>query len=396
MTHSDNHTQDVPQSQESFEAMLKKTLQEAVRTALINVLEEEVESFIGATRYQRTKQRTDYRNGHYTRDLQTSVGSIDDLPVPRTRGGFHTQVFDRYHRRRPDVDQAIGDMFIGGVSMAKVGAVVETLTGNHPSPSTVSRVFHSLEEEYAAWKQRSLAERYAYAFADGTYFSVIYNEEGCKMPILAVVGINEQGEREVLGFSVGDHENQLAWESLFDDLKQRGVKEIGLWISDGGQAMLNAMASRFPTTPRQRCVVHKMENVLSYVPSKQRDALEPELKDLFYQKNRQAADQAVAAFIEKYRTIYPSAIDCLQRDLEACLTFYAFPKTHWKTIRTNNVLERLFGEVKRRSHKMAAAFRNETSCVLLFYAVIRSLKFNRITMPTPSQAQQDQTILHNS
>jgi len=386
----------VPQSQESFEAMLKKTLQDAVRTALINVLEEEVETLIGATRYQRTKQRTDYRNGHYTRDLQTSVGSIEDLPVPRTRGGFQTQVFDRYHRRRPDVDQAIGDMFIGGVSMAKVGAVVETLTGSHPSPSTVSRVFHSLEEEYVGWKQRPLAERYAYAFADGTYFSVIYNDEGCKMPILAVVGINEQGEREVLGFSVGDHENQLAWEALFDDLKQRGVKEIGLWVSDGGQAMLGAMASRFPTTPRQRCVVHKMDNVLSYVPSKQRDALEPELKDLFYQKNRQAADQAVAAFVEKYRTIYPSAIDCLQRDLEACLTFYAFPKTHWKTIRTNNVIERLFGEVKRRSHKMAAAFRNETSCVLLFYAVIRSLKFNRITMSPPSQAQQDQTNLHNS
>jgi transposase-like protein len=396
MTHSDHDTQELSQSQESFEAMLKKTLQEAVRTALVNVLEEEVESFIGATRYQRNERRRDYRNGHYTRDLQTSVGSIDDLPVPRTRGGFHTQVFDRYHRRRPDVDQAIGDMFIGGVSMAKVGAVVETLTGSHPSPSTVSRVFHSLEEEYAGWKQRPLAERYAYAFADGTYFSVMYNDEGCKMPILAVVGINEQGERDVLGFSVGDHENQLAWEALFDDLKQRGVKEIGLWISDGGQAMLNAMTRRFPTTPRQRCVVHKMENVLSYVPSKQRDALEPELKDLFYQKNRQAADQAVAAFVEKYRTIYPSAIDCLQRDLEACLTFYAFPKTHWKTIRTNNVIERLFGEVKRRSHKMAAAFRNETSCVLLFYAVIRSLKFNRITMPTPSQAQQDQTNVHNS
>jgi putative transposase len=117
---------------------------------------------------------------------------------------------------------------------------------------------------------------------------------------------------------------------------------------------------------------------------------------LFYQKNRQAADQAVAAFIEKYQKVYPTAIECLQRGLEACLTFYSFPKEHWKTIRTNNVMERLFGEVKRRSHKMAAAFRNEESCLLLFYAVIRSLKFNKLSMPISSQAQPDSALLHNT
>ena len=131
-----------------------------------------------------------------------------------------------------------------------------------------------------------------------------------------------------------------------------------------------------------------MENVLGYVPSKQREQIEPELKALFYQENREAADQVVAAFVKKYQKSYPTAIAYLQRDLDACLTFYAFPKEHWKTIRTNNIIERPFGEVKRRSHKMASAFRNEDSCVLLFNAVIRSLKFNRLTMPPASQAQQ--------
>ena len=134
----------------------------------------------------------------------------------------------------------------------------------------------------------------------------------------------------------------------------------------------------------------------SLVPSTQQAQLKPELKALFYQKDRQAADQAVAAFIEKYEKVYPTAIACLQRDLEACLAFYAFPKEHWKTIRTNNVIERLFGEVKRRSHKMAAAFRNEKSCLLLFYAVIRSLKFNKLTMPPASQAQPDPDLLHRT
>ena len=287
-------------------------------------------------------------------------------------------------------------MFVGGVSTKGVGAVMETLTGTPPSPSTVSRVFHTLESEYTAWKTRDLAEKYAYAFADGTYFTVIYNGEGCKMPILAVVGISTEGEREVLGFRIGDRENQAAWEDLLDDLKERGVKEIGLWVSDGNQTMLNAIASKFPSSSRQRCAIHKMENVLSYVPNKQREQIEPELKALFYQKNREAADQAVAAFIEKYQKNYPTAIACLQRDLDACLTFYSFPKEHWKTIRTNNIIERLFREVKRRSHKMASAFRTEGSCLLLFYAVIRSLKFNKLTMPPASQAQPDPELLHNS
>jgi transposase-like protein len=120
------------------------------------------------------------------------------------------------------------------------------------------------------------------------------------------------------------------------------------------------------------------------------------LKALFYQKDRQAAAQAVLAFIEKYQQLYPTAVECLQRDLEACLTFYAFPKEPWKPIRTSNVIERLFGEVKRRSHKMAAAFRNEESCVLLFSAVIGSLQFKKLTMPTASTNQPGSENLHTS
>jgi putative transposase len=396
MAHTQNNIEALTGSQEAFEQLVKERLRQAVRVALISVLEEEVTAFIGAQPYERSEQRRDQRNGHYTRNLETTVGQLPDLPVPRTRHGYQTQLFERYHRRRDELDTAIGEMFVGGVSMAKVGQVVETLTGSTPSASTVSRVFHSLESEYAEWKQRTLAQRYAYAFADGTYFTVIYHGEGCKMPILAVVGIAETGEREVLAFRVGDRENEQAWKDLLEDLKQRGVKEIGLWVSDGNQAMLNAIAAKFGTAPRQRCVVHKMDNVLSYIPNKQHEQIKPELRALFYQKDRQAADQAVAAFIEKYQKIYPSAIECLQRDLEACLTFYAFPKEHWKTIRTNNIMERLFGEVKRRSHKMAAAFRNEESCLLLFYAVIRSLKFNKLTMPAPSQAQPDSDNLHRT
>jgi transposase-like protein len=353
----------------------------AVRLTLVTILEEEVSALVGALPYERTPERCDYRNGHYTRDLDTTVGLLENLSVPRTRNGHQTQVFEKYKRRRAELDDAIGNMFIGGVSTRKAGEVVESLTGSKPSPSTVSRVFHTLEGEYEAWKMRPLEERYEYAFADGTYFTVIYDGEGHKMPILAVIGINLTGQREVLGFTIGDRENQKAWEDLLEDLKARGVKAVGLWITDGNQAMINALELKFPNSPRQRCVKHKMENVLGYVPKKQRDPVRAELRAIFYQKNREAADQEVAAFCEKFEPIYPSAVACLKRDLEACLTFYAFPKAHWKTIRTTNVIERLYNEVKRRTKKMATAFRNENSCLLMFYAIVRSINFRRISMP---------------
>lgn len=370
-----------PLSQNDFQSLLQEQLRMAVRLTLVTILEDEVSALIGALPYERTTDRLDYRNGHYTRDLETTVGLIEDLPVPRTRNGHQTQVFDKYKRRRAELDDAISEMFIGGVSTRRAGEVVKSLTGSKPSSSTVSRVFHTLEGEYEAWKTRPLEARYEYAFADGTYFTVIYDGEGHKMPILAVVGINTTGQREVLGFTIGDRENQQAWEDLLDDLKTRGVKEVGLWITDGNQAMINALEAKFPNSQRQRCVKHKMDNVLSYVPKKQRDPVKAELRAIFYQKDREAADQEVAAFCEKFESTYPTAIACLKRDLDACLTFYAFPKAHWKTIRTTNIIERLYNEVKRRTKKMAAAFRNENSCLLMFYAIVRSIKFRRISMP---------------
>jgi putative transposase len=382
MTPKADDTQTGQPSQAEFREMLYAKLRQAVQVTLVAILEEEVTAFVGAAPYQRTDQRRDSRNGSYPRDLGTSVGPIEDLPVPRTRKGFKTQLFERYQRRQAELDEAICGMFVQGVSTQRVGEVVEALTGIEPSPSTVSRVFHTLEDEYHAWKTRPLESHYLYAFADGTYFTVIYDHEGHKMPILAIVGITLTGERQVLTFTVGDRENHTAWEAALEDLQQRGVQTIDLWITDGNPAMLKALQVKFSASPRQRCIKHKMDNVLGYIPHKQQDQVEPELKAIFYQDSREKADQVAAAFIEKYRSIYPTAVECLNRDLEACLTFYSFPKAHWKTIRTTNIIERLFLEVKKRSHKMAAAFRNENSCLLMFYAVIRSLHFKNVPMPT--------------
>jgi len=393
MSPRQNHKPTKAERQATIHELFRERLRLNIRHTLITILEEEVNEFIQAALYQRTPERKDYRNGYYERDLVTTAGEVEDLAVPRTRKGFRTELFERYQRRQAELDEAILDMFVKGVSMEQVGNVVETLTGTHPSPSTVSRVFHTLEEEFEGWKRRPLKADYLYIFADGTYFTVIYDETGCKMPILAVIGIDEEGKREVLAFTVGERENQDAWEDLLENLKERGVAQVDLWITDGNKAMLNAIREKFPRSKRQRCVKHKMENVLGYIPEKQQDLVKPELRAIFYQTSREKADQEVAAFIAKYEKVYPTAVECLQRDLEACLTFYSFPEKHWKYIRTTNAIERLFGEVKKRSHKMSAAFRNENSCMLMFYAVIRSLKLRRIFVPAKEAGTLEN--LHN-
>lgn len=394
MTPMMNHKRLDEEGQAVIEEVLQERLRLAIKYTLVQVLEEEVEAFVNAAPYQRSPDRRDQRNGDYERNLGTSMGVIEDLPVPRTRQGFRTELFERYQRRQAELDEAILEMFVGGVSTAKVGEVVEVLSGAGLSSSTVSRIFHSLDEEFESWKSRPLQNHYLYVFADGTYFTVIYGEDGCKMPILAVMGIDETGKRDVLAFTVGERENQNAWEDLLENLKNRGIQQIDLWITDGNQAMLNAIQNKFSTSQRQRCMKHKIENILGYVPEKQQESVRAELKTIFYQESRPKADQLAAAFIEKYTPIYPSAVDCLKRDWEACLTFYNFPEKHWKFIRTTNVIERLFGEVKKRSHKMAAAFRNEDSCMLMFYAVVRSLKLRRISIP--EKVTDPLQLLHNA
>lgn len=299
MTPDPEHTESAVISQADFQALLRDKMCWAVRLLLNTVLDAEVEAFMGAAPYARTPTRQDYRNGRYERGLVTGIGPVT-LSVPRTRQGFTSQVFERYCRRQAELNQAIGEthalarsasVFVKGASTAPVGEIVETLTGVKPSPTTVSRIHQTLQAEFDAWKQRPLLAQYLYLFADGTYFTVIYDDEGQKTPVLAVIGITPTGTREVLAFITGDRENQQAWMDLLTDLQQRGLQSVGLWITDGNQAMLNALAAKFPETPRQRCVKHKLANVLNYVPQAHQAAVEPELKAIFYQTSRAKAEQ---------------------------------------------------------------------------------------------------------
>jgi len=362
-------------SQAEFVAALRARLQAAGRELFQTVLLEELTAFLQALPYERSPGRRGQRNGSYTRSLGTTFGPLAELQVPRTREGqFRTQLFDRYQRRQAEVDTAITEMFVRGVSTAQVGQVLEALNGLTPSASTVSRVFHQLEPAFQAWKTRPLPTWVLYMHLDAIELTIKYAGEGVKMAVLAAIGVLPDGRRELLGLTTGEHENGPAWTNLCRDLLERGLQQVGLVISDQHASIWAACETIWPAARHQACATHKIVNVLGHVPKGKRAAVHADLKAIFYQADEAQARQVAQAFCERYRATYPEAVTCLAKDLDACLQFYGFPQDHWRFIRTNNVAERLFSELRRRMNKMGA-MPNEASALLICWAVANTIQW---------------------
>jgi transposase-like protein len=350
---------------------------------------EELTDFLQALPYERTPGRRGQRNGTYARSLGTAFGVLTDLPVPRTRAGqFRSQLFDRYQRRQAEVDTAIAEMFIRGVSTGQVGQVLEWLNGLTPSASTVSRVFHRLEPAFQAWKTRPLPERVLYLHLDAVELTIKYASQGVKMAILAAIGVLVDGRRELLGLTTGEHENGPAWTNLCRDLYDRGLKQVDLVISDQHASIWSACEAIWPERRHQACVTHKIVNVLAHVPKGRRATVHADLKAIFYQADEAQARQVAAAFCDRYQAVYPEAVACLAKDLDVCLQFYAFPTEHWRFIRTNNVAERLFSELRRRTNKMGA-LPNETSALLICWAVASTIQWRGLRIDPAPLALED-------
>jgi putative transposase len=357
--------------QEEFVQQVMARVRVVARVFFQQAMEEELTTFLQALPYQRSSGRKGRRNGYYTRDILTGFGPLPALKVPRSRDGqFHSQLCSRCRRRQQKEDQAIAQMFIKGVSTRKVE--------EKPSAATVSRVFHSLREECEAWRRRPLESYYQYLYLDGVYFTIGYEKAFAKEPVLAALGVKQDGDKESL----------QAWKGFLGELKERGLMDAGLFITAGSPAVIGAVEELFPDAKRQRCMVHKLRNIISKVPRALQQAVWAEAKRVFYQEDKERALQEVEAFCLKWREVIPEGVGCLERDLEDCLSYYGFPREHWKYIRTNNCLERFFEEVKRRTQLMGA-FRNEGSCILVFYAVTRAARWRRI--PTPARE-----LLHKS
>ena len=350
----------------------------AIQVLIEQVMREELEQCIGASWGECTPNRRGYRNGYYTRDLLTSTGRIEDLKVPRDREGeFHTQVFERYNRYEPEVAEALTQMFVSVVSTHKVGEVAQTLTGAAPSASAVSRLNQTLTEQFEAWREHPLLAHYRIVYLDGIHFTVRHGDKTDATMILTALGVDLEGSREVLAFRASAEESKDGWSALLQELRTRGMIQIDLIVTDGHEGLLAAVADLFPTSLRQRCLVHKQRNVMSAIPKREQQEVSTELKGIWQQETKEDALLNLAAFKAKYQKRYPEAIRSLSEDEEHLLAFYAFPQVMHRYIRSTNAIESLFSNVRQRTDQIDA-FTTETSCLTIVWAVMQDIRLPKI------------------
>ena len=354
---------------ESANIAVSDRIRLAVKAVLEQILDEEMSQHVRAGHRERTPSRTGERNGSYGRDLITPVGKIEQLRVPRDREGtFTTTVFEEYHRSTGEVEDAILEMWLQGISQRKITEVTQKLGAVKIGKDAVSRIAQRLEGELAAFRQRRLESSYPYLYLDATYLKVNWGSHVGDLAVLVAVGVNEVGYREVLAVESFAGERTQAYRSLLKGLLQRGLGGVSLVISDDHEAIKKAVVMELPGVLWQRCVVHFMRNVLAKVPNSEAAAVAADLKSIFAVNRLEDARAIAEAFCARWQKHFAGAVSVLQSGLESALVYLAFPSSHQRLIRSTNGLERLFGEVKRRT-RVVRIFPNESSALSLSTAV---------------------------
>jgi len=363
----------------------------AVKRLLETTMEIEIQDLAGATRWERTTGRAHYRNGTYRRDLFTPYGWINSLAVPRLRSGVVTfKAFGRYQQRAGNINNLIAEMFLAGVSTRKVKEVLKPLYGyNVVSAATVSSITKVLDASVQRFHMRPVGDDYRYLIMDGIYLkakSPIHARRRC---ILVVYGITQEGRRELVDFRLARKgESQAAWECFLTSLRNRGLKgeNLKLISIDGGKGMMNALDFIYPDVPKQRCWAHKLRNVAARLPRKLQTACTAQARDIYDANSYGEALAAFKKWARTWRPIAPEAVNCLEEDLEDLLHFYACPKVTWVKLRTTNIIERVFREVRRRTRPMSC-FSNTRSVERIIYAIFN--RQNQIWKDTPLEITQN-------
>jgi putative transposase len=355
-----------------------------IKSLIENLLEDQLTEVLGADRYERNKKRKAYRGGHYQRSLLTKYGLIEDIRVPRKeKGGMEFSVFDRYERRRRDVDAAIGRLFLNGVSTRKLKGIAKEIYGKEVSAQTVSNTFSHLDKELERFKDKSIDDTVEFLFLDG--ISQRVREIGIeKKMMLCAFAIHrkrpgeEQPKKEILSFQLTDVEDEASWKGFIADLKGRGLqgKKLKLIITDGNPALLKAMKQIYPFVKGQRCIAHKMRNVAVKIKKMNRPNCLKEAKLIFASDTRKEANKRFRDWEAKWIVEEERAVKCLKKDLFNCLHYYQYDKELWKSIRTTNILERAFREVRRRTRPMNNFFTNEASANRIMYGISQMLNKN--------------------
>jgi transposase-like protein len=341
-------------------------VREGVRAVLEEVLEEEMTEHLKAGYRELTPTRRGERNGHYQRNLLTPAGKIERLEVPRDREGeFVTELFERYKRMTGDVEEAILEMYLSGISVRKIAGVTDALSKVRVGKDAVSRIASRLEEQQIEWRERSLEQRsYPYLYLDATYLKVRWGARVSSMALLACVGVDEEGFREILAVEVAGTEKGAAYASLLRGLVDRGLHGVRLVVSDDHEGIKAAVFGELPGAQWQRCTVHFERNVLAHVPATSMGEVAEDLSAIFKVRRQKTAKALTEEFVELYDGRFPKAVSVFEAGIEDALTYLSYPGSHHARIRTTNMLERLFKEVKRRT-RVVGVFPNETSASTL-------------------------------
>ena len=345
-----------------------------VRQMLQGYAEDEFLRFIGARPYERTPLRQDRRNGTRVRKLETRFGLIEGLRLARGRrsGTSYSNVLARYRRQDERIGQIVSAMFLRGVSTRKVGKISHLLWGSDVSPAEVSRMNKAVKKELIRWLNRPIPQKIAYLVMDGAYFKV-RRKRISREAALCAVGITEEGQREYLGFLQGHRESQQAWEFLLTHLVRRGLNPKGVLMvtSDGCPGITATIRTVLPYSDHQRCLFHKMANLKAKCPTREWSLVKARLDRIYYAPNLMEARAQAESFTHEYGVVLPALVECLQKDLDACLAYMSHPANRWKHIRTTNLIERSFKEVKRRV-KVMEQFPTEESCIRILFPVFQA------------------------
>lgn len=337
-------------------------------------LEVERTQVISCKAHERTLKRKDYRNGYWKRWITLKDGRIE-IKMPRIRGGgYDSDIIPRYQQRMNEVDTALMKIFLYGASTRLTGEALRPLLGDGVSAQTISNIAKSLDEEVKKYHNRKLEDRYLYLFLDGIVLKTKTGFGTKKKVVLVVYGISVHGKRELIDFMVTKHESEKRWEGFLNNLYNRGLtgESLGLIVTDGNAGLENAVENIYPYVKRQRCWAHKLRNVSNYLKKRDQDKCIKEARAIYNAKNRKDAVKAYREWARRWSTIAPKAIQCIEKDLEELLNFYYCPKEIRVKVRTTNVIERAFREVRRRTRPMSC-FNNTQSIERIVYAVLSHL-----------------------
>jgi len=374
----DNNVISLEKPEGNFNDQLTEILRQGCTRILKEALEAEIRTFIEHYKHLKDdqgKQRI-IRNGYLPeREVQTGIGQVA-VCVPRSRDQdangkpirFHSVLLPPYLRRTRSIEELLPWLYLKGISTGDFSDALAALLGRDApglSPQTISRLKGKWKGELDQWSKRELkGKRYLYMWVDGIYCNVRMEEKHC---LLVIIGVTEEGKKELVALEDGYRESELSWKGVLRDLKRRGLEECPkLAIGDGALGFWKALGQIYPGTKWQRCWVHKTANVLNKLPKSLQSKAKKLLHEIWMAPGREEAEKSFDHFIEIYGAKYPKAVECLRKDREILLAFYDFPAEHWRHIRTTNPIESTFVTVRLRTNKVKSCFSGQTVVAMAF------------------------------